>query len=576
MTGPPGSETGPAYHGRIGGGGRRRDPAKLFGLLLGLFLLTALVKPWDWGRAPVPTGAPEQSIAPPAGVGAATPGRSPLGAGGGPTASGSPPPRPPGAPAPGTGTSGNPATSAHFDAHTIDWAAATAGIRPRTTWGVRALAITGKPDRSTPEGRAGLREAWEPAPVAGAIDPTGSGVAAVSPAKIDTQGQPVPALGITTPANITALDIRVTSLAGAHSRALTVYGISVSGDPTERLLLLPGAEGWSNWPSGRYRIDALTGSGIRRVELDLTSAAGSLPADPQGTPPLTARQLAQLSLVPGAFVVSGNGGVVTTTYEYLGIGPVSGHQTEAAQWLALGVPPPDRAPGLSVAQSELFGSPTLLGVAAGSGATLLGASLTRVAPVHVELGAGVLAPGSGSKSQPRLVLFRPPAGDRRWPLGRYLINGRMRAGGRVSQHSWLLDLWPSSVGTASPLLQATRSWYASAAGTWSVVSPGRESPVVPDAGSAVPGSAGPDCAGGAVVGVTPPYVGFGFPGPPVDGVRAEVLGEFGPQQVDARISQAVPGLVLVEPLDTAAWPSGDYVFSLEWPGITRRVTVCVS
>ena len=574
MTGPPGSEPGPAYHGRIGGGGRRHDPAKLVGLLVVLFLLTALIKPWDWGRAPVPTAAPEPTSAPTTVVAAATPARSPLVARGGSTAKGSPAPRPPASPAPGTAVTGPPAGSGPFDSSSIDWAAATVGIRPVTAWGVRALEITGKPDLSTPVGRAGLREDWQPAPITEAIDPTGSGVEAVGPVVIDTHGQPVPALGITTPANVTALDLRVSSLAGTHSRSLTVYGFSVSGDPAERLLLLPDGGGWSNWPSGRYRIDALMGSGVREVEVDLSSSGGNLPPEPMGTSPLTTRQLAQLSLVPGAFVVSGMAGVAT--YEYLGIDPVTGPESEAAQWLALGVPPPDRAPGLSVAQSELFGSPTLLGVAVSSGATLLGASLIRLAPVQAKLGAGVLAPGSGSQSRPRLVLFRPPDGVVGWPLGQYQINGTMRAGGSVLQDSWVLDLWPPSLGTASPLLQATRSWYASAAGTWSVVSPGREAPVVPDAGSPVPGAAGPECTGGAIAGVAPPYIGFGFPGSPVDGVQAEVLGEFGPQQIPARTSQAVPGLVLVQPLETAVWPSGDYVFSLEWPGVTRRITVCVS
>jgi len=560
MAGGLGGETGPAFSGRVGGGGRGRDRAMLLGVAIVVFIVVAVAKPWNWGKAAAPAPTPEAPLAAAATLA--------------PTAAPAAQPSPAGSPPAGPGPTVRPrlpAVPAVFDPARVDWGPATSGLQPRPKWGIREMLVDPTANASTSAGIFGMREVWVQLPGTWRPEQDDPDTLAVGPLALDSKGAAVAALGITTPASETDLDLRVWRLAPGTPRPLAVHGIPVGGDPTQRLLLLAEGTSWTGWPSGSYRIDVLLGASVRHIVVDLASTPGSIPQVVGGPATLSTQELTQLGLQPGAFVISGS---TPVSNQVTGIAPYRGSPREADAWLGLGASQARSIfPSTSQSQTQAYGPASVLGATVDSGSSLVSAHLFRLAPALVDLGTGVLYESESAAGQPRTVLFRSFDGGGGWPLGEYRIDAVVRTGQRQSDVSWRIELWPPSWGTASPMLYGWRSWYRSPAGTWAIVAPGVKMKVVP--GKAPPAVASASCGRAATLGRAPAYIGVAYPGQKFGVLGVERLAGGHPALVPARVSKVVPGLVLMAPLSAASWQSGLYVFSVQQAGVHRSITVCV-
>jgi hypothetical protein len=563
MAGAFGSEPGPAFSGRVGGGGRGRDRALVLGIAIVVFLVVAVAKPWNWGQAPPPRPTPELAAAatlvPPTAAPTAQPQPAPAGS---PTTGPAPTVRP-----------RPPALPAVFDPARIDWGPATSGLQPRPKWGIREMVVDPTANAATSAGIFGLREVWVQLPGTWRAEPADPGTLTVGPLALDSKGAAVAALGVTTPANETDLDLRVWRLAPGTPRPLVVHGIPVGGDPTQRLLLLAEGPSWTGWPSGSYRIDVLLGASVRHVLVDLASTPGSLPEVASSPATLSPQDLAPFALQPGAFVISGG---PPASYAYTGIQPYRGSAREADAWLGLGVPQERPIfPSTSQSQSQQYGPASVIGATADEASWLVSANLFRLAPTFVDLGPGLLYESASTAGRPRTVLFRSIDSSGGWPLGEYRIDAVVRTGQRQSNVSWRIELWPQSWGTASPMLYGWRSWYRSPTGTWAIVAPGVKQKVVPSKTLPDPAAPSASCGSGVTVSRAPAYIGVAYPRTQFSVLGVQRFAGAHPALVPARVSTVVPGLVLLAPLTAPSWQSGVYVFALEQAGVHRSVTVCV-
>ncbi len=254
-------------------GRRRASTAPLVAIVvLTAFVGAALLKPWEGGPAPLRSAGPAASRPPVAGASSSI----------GPAAS----PDETGALLPGR------PFRLPTDVEVVDAA------RVHPDWGVRAVIAPGAADGAQPPTSPVLADQWQAIgtpPDAPAVE---VGTYAVGPASDDE----VLALGVTTPADALALDVRIWAIAddGTLRRESPR---PIAGPETGSLLWRPDPRDVTRvggWPGGKYRIDVLLAKGIVRVAVDVqTTGPRVLTNGPIPAPQDLAARLA--TTAPGVF-----------------------------------------------------------------------------------------------------------------------------------------------------------------------------------------------------------------------------------------------------------------------------------
>lgn len=231
----------PVRHGRRG-----PDPAALVAVLAIAFLGLAIAKPWSGGRVEA-SPAPSPSV-----VARASPSPSPA------------------------------SSSIRVDA--VDWPTLMAAVVPHDAWGIELLSSPGgstavQGRTITLAGGQRLVDRWWPI-LALPDDPAPGGSASASRPPMQAPGgavstvlgngpAPIRFLGVTSPAVEAAIDLRVWFVPEDGSAARWLDIRPLVGDLGLGEWILPppldGGTPLAQWPSGFFRIDALVGSGIRRM-----------------------------------------------------------------------------------------------------------------------------------------------------------------------------------------------------------------------------------------------------------------------------------------------------------------------
>lgn len=502
---------------------RRVDPVSIGALVVAIGILAAIVKPWD-----ARDGDPGIATAPSSSAGIGSPSTS----------------APSGDPAGSAGA----ATAPPVSSPPIGWGRAAEAIVPHDRWGVRAIVLDPEPDATgSPHPGPVLVERWEPAEAA---------ADALARVQLGTADQGVLALGVTFPPDELPLDIRVWRDTDAGWVWLDTPRIGSSPAFGGQLLGPPRVDGIGlpTWPTGPYRIEVLSGDGIRRIDLDLPDRFEDVP-DPTAAPlrpdpPLVSPFAPDFRTVeaPGAFVVADGDATAVDAPEGPPMDP-------ASLWIdgALGTHAP-RANGIG----GIFG-------ASASGAT---GTLRRVAPDDVEAPA-VRVVGLRFVGDERFpyVIFRAPGGSA-FPPGVYRVDARWTESGEVRTASYHLELKPGEGATDALPLGAARR-FAEVAGTEAIV------------GEADPPSGLQDlaCADGdeAILADPPAIIGFGHP---IDDPPTEVMAELlldGTRRLDQPLlvaRSAIPGLTLIAPANAAAFAPGAYRLTIGEGRAARVSTIC--
>jgi len=435
-----------------------------------------------------------------------------------------------------------------------DAVAVLAALERHDLWGVQVVAQEAGTTSETT-----LVEHWFK------VVPTPDG--GVSPL-IVTSVPSIVALGISAPAEVTPLDVRV--WARGHDGQwhwLEVGGFASDRPAAELLLPPPTVDGATLpiWPPGRYRLDLLMGQAVYRLDLtiDPDVAPDEAPvsrwsiATGDGT-------LAWLDDIRvGPFAVS-NGFVLRLT------GRDGATLRDAEAWLGLD----------GQVASMWLPSATGLGVVLPEGSRDASANIRRIAPdpgdpgtmAQVEVEAGTTQGGAA------FIGFDAVAGSRFEP-GLYAIDvaWNERSGSRSS--TWHVELRPGPAARPSTLLEAARL-YGDAAGVDGLILRGagrrqtddRDAPV-----RSFPMAASIGC-GDALIDETPAVLGLGHA---TDihprSITATLRGPNGREiDVPLRIAPVViPGLTLIAPARGVAFAAGIYRFTIFSATGWDTFTVCL-
>lgn len=439
----------------------------------------------------------------------------------------------------------------------VAWRQVAPIVEARDAWGVRAIVRdpTGTSAGDVASAGGGLTERWA------AVTPTEAEAGAdARPVVLETPDQGVLALGITFPADQLPLDIRVWLAAEDDTWAWVgaspldpapAFGGYLLGSPTVRGVPL------ETWPPGRYRIDVLSGTGIRHLHLALPDRFEVVPApdgpaaltDPSLRAPFAPRFPDQMA--PGPFLVAG-GDVLPV--------PVEG-EAEV------------RDP-MSLWRDGIFGThapdATGMGLLFPSGSTEATATLHLVAPVDRPAeGRRALGMRIGEERSP-FVVFRAPNGAA-WAPGAYRIDARWTgADGTPASAHYHVDLLPAPDMVPSIVLDAARGFRE-----WA----GRTDALVGMPAFAEAGEQDLACLEGneAVVTESPTVIGLGHePGDPPGRVSGQLQfdgGRLATQPVLVA-TEALPGLTLVAPARTDSFAPGVYRLTLEEANGPRTLVLC--
>ena len=580
---------------------RGPDPAAIVIIAIVAFVLVAVAKPWQAAAPPTSAAAsPEPSSEPASSASASA---APL------TAVASPPSTPHVAGTPSLGPSGpsqSNATGAPPVAvsapASLTWQLVAAQLGVHPTYGLLivtrpgdeglglvASGLAGGVAADVPIG-APFRVTWLPLPAAGGpimvTDPD--------------PGQPLLALGVTTPFDPTPLDLRFwRQLDGDPAERLTTRAID--GDPgvTDRLFLPPlEDDGANGWQPGSYVVEMLEGTHVTSLGFQLwtgqpprdISHLPALPPNPPSAHPATADAIADsIAAQPvGPFTIDSLG--VASTWPARS----GSAMTEASEWLVAATPTVDSAvdpttgggPEPAVASVPCTDA-SVIGVSLPAGSRVLSAHLIGLAPF---VGATSASPISGPVASAQLAarqrafvaFVAPEAGT--WPAAVYRIDVTYRdAAGGDQRGSWVLDFAAAGANLAAPapgpLLEAANRW-ASAGRTWAVLQgsesgSARATPLMLStagaapaagsgsaAGSAAMGPSSSECAGSFLVDVSDRIVGLTSPEDLNPGVQLIRLFDGG-VAVNVPVAAATvrPGLLLLAPpIGTPAdsWQPGEY------------------
>lgn len=505
---------------------RRADLVPLLVLVaLTAFVGVAVVKPWDRGAAGHP----------------ASPGRSE------PTvADGSPAPLPsvgsaqPSPPATPTGTP--PPTRPFLPPSD---AALAAVARAHPDWGIRAVVAPGVDGARQLLSAPAIVDHWQP------IDapPDGDGVQVGSFAVASSAGDEVLALGVTTPANTLALDLRFWRIL-PDATLRRVIPRPIRGPETGAMLWLPdprASTAAGGWPGGRYRIDVLLATRIVRVAVDVPEADAAVVT--QGPIPVPHDLLTRLARIePGVFAFN--------RFEVL---PTAAKPAtlldERGSWLVAGSSGVD-----DPSVGRILGDPIAgLGILLEPGVSFLDASIQQVAPVVTSPSfetedLGIRMPDG----QTALALvFRRPGGEP-WAGSLALIVDSEDASGATVSQTWNLEISSTDPPpTPSRTLERLASWTTIATSGGAL---GGE-PLTTDLDLGAPNGDG-TCGGTARILSTDTLVGLVTPaGDRIERIR--LIPELG--GADISIATAIPKTV-----DDGTGAGGLSLIALPWAGLSSR------
>lgn len=437
----------------------------------------------------------------------------------------------------------------------VDAAAVLAALQPHDMWGMQ---VVGWETGTSPEPT--LVEHWLK------VVPTPDG--GVSPLDV-TSDPPIVALGITSPSEVTPLDVRAW-VRGTDRRWHALEIGSFDSDRPDAALLLPpptvdGAT-LPAWPPGTYRFDLLMGQTIYRLDVtidpDLPSA--EVPVSHWATTTGDGSMAWLDDIAAGPFAVS-NGFVMRLASR----GGPALRDPEA--WLGLD----------GFVASAWLPSVTGLGVVLPSGSRDASAGIRRIAPepggpgvamARVEVDAGT------SETGVPFVVFHTTAGERLDP-GVYAIDVSWNEVSGSRSLTWHIDLRPGPAARSSTLLDAART-YGAEAGVDGIVLRGagrgetgaRPAPVrtfamAPEIG-----------CGDDPTDETPAVIGLGHPADIHPRSITATLRVPGDRETDVPLRIApvvIPGLTLIAPARDVAFAPGTYTFTTTALGTTRAFTLCL-
>ena len=506
---------------------RRLDPVLVGALIVVAAVAAAVVKPWDLA----PTEGDASASAPPAVA---------SGAVGAPATSAPLIP----APSDGSWTPDGPAVGSPA----ITWSQAAAAITAREAWGVRAIVLDPAPaTNEAPAGAsAGLAERWM--------------VAEAQPAQVELGSidAGVLALGVTFPPDDLPLDVRIWRATASGWRWLDVPRIGSSPAFGEHLFGPPRVDGVGlpSWPAGSYRVEVLTGAGIREMDVGLANRFDVVP-DPLDLPTVTDQTLPspfapRLGALrgPGAFVVAEGSAIALDAPEEPG--PRAGvdlwRTGVAGAW-------EPRANGL--------------GVLLPTGSSEASATLHRVLPVEGSVDArravGLRFEGDGRSPY---VIFRAPGGVP-WPAGVYRLDVTWTDASGPRSAAWHVELRPGPPAPSATTLEAARMLWASP-DTGPVVG------FLPDAGAAHDLS----CGEGDPIAIdeAPTIIGLHHePGASPASITASLRLDGG-RTVDQPVlvaREALPGLTIVAPANLDRFVTGVHRLAAGEGGDVRASTLCL-
>ena len=501
---------------------RRFDPVVGVAAVVVLGIGLAVLKPWDGdagsGRVASPDTSPPEALA-------ATP-------------------DPPGA-------TDDPTTARPASGPSIAWRQVAPIMQVRDAWGVRAIVRDPEPAAASEQPTAGrLTERWaEVTAVEGDAEPV----------VLETPDQGVLALGVTFPSDALPLDMRVWLEAddgtwvwiGAKPLdPAPAFGGYLLGSPTVRGLPL------ETWPAGRYRIDVLTGQGIRHLHIGLPDRFEVVPG-PDGPAARTDGSLRSpfaprfpAGIEAGPFLVAGG------EVRLLPTEPASAPLDAATLW---------RDGTASVHAPDATG----LGVLFPAGSTEASATLHLVAPVDGPA-QGRRAMGMRlAEGRAPFAVFRAPNGAA-WAPATYRIEAAWTSeDGERRTAMYALELLPAADLVPGIVLDAARGFRP-----WA----GRADAVVGIPSFAEASEQDLACLEGeAVVTEAPTVIGLGHePGRPPEDVRTQLQFDAGRLAAQPVLiaREALPGLSLVAPARTASFAPGVYRLTLEDAGAPRTLVLC--
>jgi hypothetical protein len=461
------------------------------------------------------------------------------------------------------------------------WADVATQLQPMGGWGVRTL--SDPLDASTPS--IGLADGSRLAVVWTPVTP--QGIARVGGT------MPVRMLAITTPEDDPALDVRVWQRPDWTEQPVRVPVLRLRGDPgTGEMLLVPADPadpGNVAWSPGSYRFELLLADRLAGVDVEIPGPRLSdVPlrwvADPVRTPglpderdrPVGQAGDAAARPIPVAVV----GSVVV---------PVPAVLTTAlgahAAWLGarIGAKPSTTASIAPFRESRV----AALGVALPPG--------TEVIDLRAERIGGVLGPVSTRMvvdPDGRRVVVLTPDGSGGWLPGAYRLDVTWaEPGGGQLAGAYHLDLDPGPASAVPRLLAAVRGWARHAGeqgvivGTVEPLEGGpaaaaiRLLPQRPGAAAETVEAQGGRCAaGGVLADAIQPVIGVAhLVDASIESVTVERLfvGERVLGVPVRTVVDAVPGLVVITPVDPDGWQVGHYRIVLRGDGVELRHVVCL-
>jgi hypothetical protein len=515
--------------------------SRLIVALLAVFVVAALLKPWE---APQDQGPPPKA--------------SPTAGKATPRPAATQPPAPP-----------------------IDWSLAAPVIERHDTWGLRALVLENGALATTVSttgvasgSNLHAAEVWtaatpnDPGPHAPVpTEVTVPGQIVSDAVLLRTQGAPVAAIGVTSPDAQPVIDVRVWRIVSGQAIRIDARDLPGSAPGVDRLLVPPpGLDPAGLWPPGLYHIDLL----VRQKVLNITVLLPPLLHDTAQIARIT--DLA-VDLAPGPFVVKtakpGSGldyvvnPIATASVAQLGV---------AAAWLQLGTQSPsaDAPDAGSIATDS---SIVALGLRGALGEKLSSTVLVNLAPSTPRTLSGLVIDTPASD----IVIYE--LGAEGLAAGVYRIDSSWFKDGVGHERSLYLDVHgPDAPSHANaPFLVAARQW-AKYAGQSVVLAYG--SPPTAE----LPNRVLPDvtqlretCPGAALVDDRQQIIGIGYTGPGPRSISVEQLYSGGQTvQVPAAIAaDTVPGLVLMADTSSQTWQPGYYQAVFDRSSGPDRVVFCV-
>ncbi len=474
-------------------------------------------------------------------------------------------------------------------------AAVRAAVRSRDDWGIRAVV-----EERASQGIVGsplLVERWQ----SGGLDQY---------VAVSTGSAAIRALGVSAPAGVLIVDVRVRALVDGREHWLDVEPVD-GGNPGSEILVWPPrvASGWlAAWPAGTYRFEILTAAGIGLLGVQLTGPGGTLTL-PSGDGRVWAGSTAGgaprgLSAAQAGLWV----GVVAAA-DVASPAATSAVPTSASSVLPLG----------GRATAGLGYGAAWLDTVAGQGSTVAAYGVTAYLPGAVSL--GVVGPDGMSIEDARLVRLHPgpstasdggvgraspvvttlsrqplrqsvrfdePDGAA-WEPGSYAIVVEGTVGASHDGVAYMFTLLPGSARHTSAPLAATRAW-ARFAGRWGIAAglldpldaPGRLAIRYAATGPETILGGGADythrCLEVNLVDSTQPILGVGHPA----GIRPGAV-EVQRVYLDGSVTLArpataltvLPGLTLVAAGEGSAWAPGWYRLIVHTDTTSISLPVCV-